>query len=108
MQAIKTTDSTYEVKKRSLIQLKKKNDKLYAEIIDKEYRIANRLIKESLKNPKSSLLEVYLDINHNTVASVRDYFQDYLDPDTGIPQEDTQQRLHLASLIRSLFLRETS
>lgn len=108
MQALKATDNAYEVRKRSLIQIKKKNDKLYAEIIDKEYRIANRLIKESLKSPKSSLLEVYLDINHNTVASVRDYFEDYLSEDAGIPQEDGQHKLHLASLLRGLFMRETS
>lgn len=86
IQAIKASENTYEVKKQSLIQIKKKNDKLYDEIIDKEYRIANRLIKEAIKNPKSSLLEVYLDINHNTVPSIRDYFEAYLNEDAGIPQ----------------------
>lgn len=46
----------FELKKRSLIQLKKKSEKVYADIIDKEYRIANRLIKESIKNTKNSLI----------------------------------------------------
>ena len=54
-----------------MIQLKKKSEKVHADIIDKEYRIANRLIKESLKNAKHSLLEIYEDINHNTIPSVR-------------------------------------
>ena len=39
----------YEIKKRTLVQIHKKNSKLYADIIDKEYRIANRLIKEAPK-----------------------------------------------------------
>lgn len=67
-----------------MIQLKKKSEQVYKEIIDKEYRIANRLIKESLKDTKHSLLEIYQDINHNTVPSVRQFFETYLQPDEGV------------------------
>ena len=64
----------FEVKKKSSIQLKKKNEKLYNEMIDKQYRIANRLIKANLKNKTLSLYQLYLDINHDTIKSVREYF----------------------------------
>lgn len=64
----------FEVKKKSSIQLKKKNEKLYNEMIDKQYRIANRLIKANLKNKALSLYQLYLDINHDTIKSVREYF----------------------------------
>jgi hypothetical protein len=40
----------FELKKRAMMQLKKKNENLFIEILDKEYRIANRLIKSHLKN----------------------------------------------------------
>ena len=75
-----------EVRRRSMIQLKKKNDKVHADVIDKEYRIAHRLIKESLKNKKQSLIEIYQDINHNTIPSVREYFETYFEAEAGIPQ----------------------
>jgi hypothetical protein len=68
-----------------MIQLKRKSEKTYADIIDKEYRIAHRLIKESVKDTKHSLLEIYEDINHNTVPSVRQYFEGYLQAAKGIP-----------------------
>lgn len=50
------TVNMFELKKRSMVQLKKKSEKTYADIIDKEYRIANRLIKESGKNTKNTTL----------------------------------------------------
>ena len=51
-----------------MTQLKKKNEKLFLEIIDKEYRIANRLIKAEIQNKSLSLVDLYNDINYNTVA----------------------------------------
>ena len=43
-------------------------------MIDKEYRIANRLIKAFGKNKSLSLYDLYVDINHDTLKSVRAYF----------------------------------
>ena len=63
-----------DIKKKAMIQLKKKNDKLYTEVIDKEYRIANRLIKANAKNTEFTLLELYKDINYNTIEEVRSFF----------------------------------
>ena len=76
----------YEIKRKSMMQIKKKNQSLYTEIIDKEYRIANRLIKADEKNQKFSLHDLYKDINHDTIPSVREYFDAYLDEQKGIPQ----------------------
>ena len=46
IQESKGEDLDFEqMKKKAMIQIKKKNEKLYLEVIDKEYRIANRLIK---------------------------------------------------------------
>ncbi len=67
----------FEVKKKATIQLKKKNEKLYNEMIDKEYRIANRLIKAYAKNKSLSLYNLYADINHDTIKSIRMYFDSY-------------------------------
>lgn len=67
----------FEVKKKATIQLKKKNEKLYNEMIDKEYRIANRLIKAYAKNKSLSLYDLYVDINHDTIKSIRTYFDSY-------------------------------
>jgi len=67
----------FEVKKKATIQLKKKNEKLYNEMIDKEYRIANRLIKAYAKNKSLSLYDLYVDINHDTIKSIRKYFDSY-------------------------------
>ena len=63
-----------DIKKKAMIQLKKKNEKLYTEVIDKEYRIANRLIKANVKNTEFTLLELYKDINYNTIEEVRSFF----------------------------------
>ena len=63
-----------DIKKKAMIQLKKKNEKLYTEVIDKEYRIANRLIKANAKNTEFTLLELYKDINYNTIEEVRSFF----------------------------------
>jgi len=67
----------FEEKKKATIQLKKKNEKLYNEMIDKEYRIANRLIKAYAKNKSLSLYDLYVDINHDTIKSIRTYFDSY-------------------------------
>lgn len=45
-----------ELRKKSLIQLKKKREQSLVDILDKEYRIANRLIKEWKKTKGSSNL----------------------------------------------------
>ena len=63
-----------DIKKKAMIQLKKKNEKLYTEVIDKEYRIANRLIKANVKKTEFTLLELYKDINYNTIEEVRSFF----------------------------------
>ena len=60
-----------EVKKRAMLQLRKKNEALFKEAAEKEYRIANRLIKAVAKSPDCSLMEVYKDINHDTLTEVR-------------------------------------
>jgi hypothetical protein len=91
-----------------MIQLKKKSEKLHVDIIDKEYRIANRLIKEASKNSKQALLEIYKDINHNTIPSVREYFEAYLQPHQGVIIEDQGQKYHLSSILHSIFFRDAS
>jgi hypothetical protein len=71
-----------------MIQINKKKQILHLEIIDKEYRIANRLIKASLKNKEEeSLYELYENINHDSIPSVRDYFSNYFKETEGIPCE---------------------
>ncbi len=91
-----------------MIQLKKKSEKVHADIIDKEYRIAHRLIKEAGKNTKLSLLEIYQDINHNTIPSVREFFEAYLQPGQGVLQEDPTHKYHLSTLLHSIFFRDAS
>ena len=78
----------FEVKRKATVQLKKKNEKLYIEMIDKEYRIANRLIKAFAKNKSLSLYDLYVDINHDTIKSVRAYFESYFKDSEGIPREN--------------------
>lgn len=54
-----------------MIQLKKKHQNVFLEIIDKEYRIANRLIRASMKEKDENLYELYENINHDSIPSVR-------------------------------------
>lgn len=56
-------------------------------MLDKEYRIANRLIKAYAKNKSLSLYDLYVDINHDTIKSIRTYFDSYFKEEEGIPQE---------------------
>jgi hypothetical protein len=91
-----------------MIQLKKKSEKVHADIIDKEYRIAHRLIKEAGKSSKLSLLEIYEDINHNTIPSVREFFEAYLQPHQGVLLEDQAQKYHLKAFLHSIFFRDAS
>jgi hypothetical protein len=64
-----------------------------------------------LKNSINSLIEIYEDINHNTVSSIREYFSDYLDSEKGIPQEEgsslaSKEKIYLNTILRQLFFRE--
>ena len=85
----------FDIKKRAMVQLKKKNEKLLLEVIDKEYRIANRLIKAEVQNKDLSLVDLFKDINDNTVEEIREYFSSWFDEDEGIPR-DSDERLHLS------------
>ena len=82
---------------------------MYNEVIDKEHRIANRLIKAAIKTKESSLYEIYLDINHDTIDSVKNYFEQYFVEEQGIPKETPQNKLetvdslHVSKLLPKMF-----
>ena len=59
------------------MQLKKKNEKMYTEVIEQEYRLANRLIK-SQRNSSLSLEELFEDINYNTSQQLKQYGKWYI------------------------------